>query len=77
MFPMKSVMLFSIELLLWIAIIKATRSFMTCSRHHIYFDIHPKALTTTSCTSFDKPLASTTFCNAAQICFCSAGWKLF
>ena len=35
--------------------------------------LHPNALTTTSCTSLDKPLVAATFFSAARICIFSAG----
>jgi hypothetical protein len=48
-----------------------------CLLHPTIYHPHPKALPTTSCTSFDKPLAAATFCNAACICFFSAGRYFF
>jgi hypothetical protein len=41
------------------------------------FSPHPSDLTNTSCTSFDNPLVAATFCNAACICFFSAGWYFY
>jgi hypothetical protein len=49
---------------------------MILPRYPLYFS-QPNALTTSSCTSLDKSLVAATFCNAARICFFSAGWYFF